>query len=350
MNKKPVRIISTQEANVLQIRFFPTDICNFECTYCFPGSGNIGKYRYPKNVDTVIKNFRILFDRYTEKLGKTKFHIMLVGGGEPTMWPHIEQFCKEIKEQHNVYTTIITNGSRTVRWWKDNLEFFDDVVLSTHAEFVDIKHQCAVADLLYEADIKVTGLMLMDAKNWDTCVSMVDRMKQSKQPWFIEAKAVVSAPGHGMNVYTQEQLDYLDVGIKRLPDSEWILKRLADVRTHESLVMFDDDTAIAARPHDIIVNKWNYFNGWKCNVASETLLISYDGYVTGSCQEPVFSGKNFNIFSETFKEEFNLDVNFDPIICSKMDCSCQPETHVTKSWSEEYPQHTYKKIYHIQPV
>lgn len=329
MKKIPIKVISTQDPDTLHIRFWPTDICNFNCTYCFPGSHD-AKFRYPKNVNTVVKNFRILFDLYKEKLGKTKFHLFVVGGGEPTLWPHIEQFCKEIKEQHNVYTTIITNGSRTLRWWEDNSKYFDDVVLSTHNEFVDIEHQCAVGDLLYSAGVKVTALMLMDAKHWDRCVSMVERMKQSEQPWFIEVKAVVEAPGHGMDVYTEEQLEYLQTGIKRLPDSEWLLKRLSDIRTHESVVLFDDGSALAARPHEIIVNKWNYFKGWKCNVGLETLLIKSDGTVTGSCQEPIFEGEPFSLFSETFEENFKSNIDFKPISCPLNYCGCQPETHVTK--------------------
>ena len=204
MKKIPIKVISTQDQDILQIRFFPTDICNFSCSYCFPGSGNINKYRYPKNIDTVVKNFRTLFDSYTEKLNKTKFHLIIVGGGEPTMWPHIEQFCKEIKETHNVNINIISNGSRTIRWWGENSKYFDSVTLSCHHEFVDIDHYINVADLLFSKGVKVNALMIMDAKAWDKCVGYVDRMKNSKESWFIEAKAVVDAPGQGMDIYTAD--------------------------------------------------------------------------------------------------------------------------------------------------
>ena len=331
MNKKiPIRVISTQDSGTLQVRFWPTDICNFNCTYCFPDS-HPGRFRFPKNVDTVIKNFRILFDMYKEQLGKNRFHLMLVGGGEPTLWPHIEYFCKELKESHNVYTTIITNGSRTLNWWRENSKYFDDAVLSCHNEFVDIDHHISVADALFEAGVKVTALMLMDAKNWDKCVSYIERMKGSKYPWFIETKAVVEAPGHGMDVYTPEQLEYLESGLKRIPDSDWIMKNLSLLRQHESVVLFEDGSAQPARPHDLIVNNWNRFQGWSCNVALETLLIKYDGKVTGSCQEPIFFGENFNVFSETFEQDFKANLKFKPIICPRVDCTCQPETHITKT-------------------
>lgn len=331
MKKIPIKIINTQDQEELQIRFFPTDICNYSCSYCWPGSGNIGKFRYPKNINTVIQNFRTLFERYTEKFNKTKFHLHIIGGGEPTMWPHLEKFCKEIKQTHNVYITLCSNGSRTLRWWEDNCQYFDSVNLSCHHEFVDIGHYISVADLLFSKQVKVTAIVVMDAMYWDRCVSNITQMQKSVYPWFIEAKAVVDAPGRDMESYTPHQLEYLKTGLKRMPSSDWLLERINDLRPFESVVLFEDDSVLTARPGDIVVNKWNQFKGWKCNVAIETLLINYDGSVKGSCQEPIFAGKNFNMFSENFSQEFDLNIEFKSIICPRNYCHCQPETHVTKS-------------------
>jgi hypothetical protein len=330
MTALPIRVISTQDRDLLQVRFFPTDICNFQCSYCFLDSGNINKYRYPKNINTIIKNFRILFDQYSKKLNKTRFHLVIIGGGEPTLWPHVTQFCKELKEKHNVYITICSNGSRSLRWWNKNSMYVDDVILSCHNEEVDIDHYIRVGDFLFSSGIKVTGSMLMDPKNWNKCISFIERMKESRYPWFIEAKAVVDPFTGDIDSYTNDQLAYLKVGIKRLPNSEWILKRLNDVRIHESIILFNDGSAVPAKPHDIIVNKWNNFQGWNCNVAIETLLIKTDGFIIGSCQEPIFIDKKFNIFSETFDQDFSLDVGVRSIICPRNNCSCQPDTHVTK--------------------
>lgn len=333
MTKFPIKIISTQEPDTLHVRFIPTDICNFSCSYCFPGSGNVNKVRYPKNIDTVVKNFRILFDAYTKNLNKTKFNLMLTGGGEPTIWPHIEQFCKEIKEQHDVRITVITNGSRTLKWWDDNSAYFDAVNLSAHHEFTDIDHYVAVADRLFAKGVKVNGLMLMDAQHWDKCISFVEKMKQSQYPWYIQTKEIVDSPGRGMDAYTEEQIAYVNASLKRVPDSDWIIKNFGDIRTHESIVLFNDESAYPARAHSVIVNRWNNFKGWKCNVALETLLINPDGTATGSCQEPVFGGNVPNVFSETFEQDFAPIIDFRPIICPRDTCSCQPETHVTKSLS-----------------
>jgi MoaA/NifB/PqqE/SkfB family radical SAM enzyme len=312
------------------VRFFPTDICNFNCSYCFPGSHD-EKYRYPKNINTIIKNFRILFDLYKSKLNKTKIHLIISGGGEPTVWPHIEQFCKEIKEKHDVYITIVSNGSRTLRWWEENSLYFDAVNLSCHHEFVNIDHYVDVADSLYNKGVKVTSLMLMDAQYWDKCVSYIERMKKSRYHWLIQTKEIVDALGHGIDVYTQEQILYINSSLKRIPDAEWLLKNINDLNPFESVVLFNDDTAFAAKSHSIIVNKWNNFYGWECNVALETLVISPDGSAKGSCQEPVFGKTVPNLFSETFEQDFDINVDFKSIICPRVSCDCQPETHVTKS-------------------
>lgn len=250
---------------------------------------------------------------------------MIAGGGEPTMWPSLDVFCREIKKHHNVTITIVTNGSRTIRWWQDNLSTFDDIVLSCHHEEVKLDHFINVADLMFGAGVNVTALMLMSAKHWDKCVSYIEQMRQSKHKWFIEAKPIVDAPGQGMDVYTQDQLNYIDDSIKRLPESEYLLGRMSDMRTHQSVVLFNDDSVALAKPSTIIVNKWNNFKNWKCNVGIESLAIPASGKIFTSCGVNIINEAS-NIFDE------NFSVNEFPkiVTCPFNECSCQTDTHVTK--------------------
>ena len=304
----PIKIISTQDENLLQVRFFPTDICNFNCSYCWPGTHD-GNFRYPKDLDAILSNFRNVFDQY-KQAGKTKFHLTISGGGEPTLWPKLEHFCKQLKETHNVFITLVSNGSRTVEWWKNNYLYFDDVTLSFHNEYADLAHHCAVADFLYEKELKVTTLVLMDFKNWNKCVDAVNVMMTSKCPWIIQTKEIVDAPGRGVDSYNTAQIAYLESSIKRIPSSDRLLKHIDDFKLHQSVILFDNNTAKVAKPHTIILNKWNKFKGWSCMLGVESIVINWDGTVSSSCGVSL--------------QQMN------PVVCPKNDCSCQPDTHISK--------------------
>lgn len=328
--KQLIKIITTQEPELLDIRFWPTDICNFNCAYCFPGSVT-NKLRYPKNVDTVIKNFRLLFNTYIENHNKTKFRINIVGGGEPSLWPHLKYFTEQIKKEHDVYIKLTTNGSRTLRWFQENTQYIDKFTMSCHHKDVDIDSFIENCDWIYETGKEPGALMLMDATNWDKCVSYVDKMLSSKHPWTVQAKDVVDAPGYDIDSYTEEQRNYLKQPLKRVPPSERLLQNIQDFKLHESIALYDDDSAVPATANKYISDNANKFTGWNCKVAIENLVITHDGSVTGSCQEQIFKDANINMFSEDFEERFKRSsLELKPIKCRFERCSCQPDTHITK--------------------
>lgn len=325
MKRFPIKVISTQESNVLQVRFFPTDICNYNCSYCFAGSHD-GIYRYPTDVDTIIKNFKILFDYYKNNFNKTVFHLVIAGGGEPTLWPGLDLFCKKIKDVYDVRITIVSNGSRTTQWWSDNSMYFDKAILSCHHEFVDINHFIEVADLLFESGTDVTALALMDAEHWNTCVSNIDCMQNSKYSWYIQAKVIVDAPGKGADAYTSDQHAYINNSLKRIPTSDWLLPRIHELKLHDSVVLFNDESSIVAQSHTILLNQWNGFYGWECKIGLESISIDVSGLLKAACGLSMFV-EDLNIFSKDFK------INYKPknIKCTNVLCTCQPDTHATKT-------------------
>jgi len=328
--KKITKIINLQPKEILEVRFFPTDICNFNCTYCFPGSKD-GVFRYPKNIKTVIKNFNFLFDFYTKEYGKKKFNLTLSGGGEPTLWPHFTQFCKEIKEQNDVQISVTTNGSRTLSWWKNHNNFIDKVIMSIHHEFSNIDHCITILDYLYEQNIVPIALVVMDAEYFDNCKQIIEKMFLSRHPWFIEAKPVIDYPNKDVLSYTEEQKKYMQMDLKRIPDGDFLIDRLNLFRYHDSIAFYSNDEIEPKRTGDYINEKVNFFNGWNCNIPLENLVVNADGTIKGSCGVELFKTTKLNMFSETFEKEFNLEnVSLDTLICPMNCCSCQPDTHITK--------------------
>lgn len=328
--KELTRIVSTTSSNILDIRFWPTDICNFNCEYCFPGSVlNINKF--PKNIETVIYNFRLLLDEYEKSHGKDFFRINIAGGGEPALWPYLAEFCSEIKKDHNVQLKLTTNGSRKTKWFEENTKDIDKFTMSCHYKEVDIDLFIKNCDFLWERGSHVGALMLMDAKNWDRCIELLECMYTSVHSWPIQAKEVVDAPGLDFNSYTDEQKEFFKNSLKRIPNSEWILDNLSELNYYQSIAMFSNNDAEPSAPNRYISNLENNFKGWKCSVAIENLVIAHDGKITGSCQEEIFKEANLNLFSENFEEEFDrAKLDLDEIICPRNCCSCQPDTHISK--------------------
>lgn len=321
-------IKSTHKSNRLEIRWALSNVCNFKCAYCFPGS-NEGNQRFPTDLNLLAENFNHMFDYYKKNLNKNFFDLKILGG-EPTLWKDIEKFIPKIKERHNVYVSIITNGSRTLRWWQKNGHLFDNVILSYHQKFGDLQHMIDVADILYAQGKKVTVHVLMDPTCWDQCVSDIEHMKKyGKHKWMIQTKEVVSTHLF-KSFYSESQRTYLQKELKQYPSISWLIKNLkllvnGNIKIFESTYIKNNKKYYAS-PQHYITTEQNNFKGWQCAIGLETIYIEYDGLIKGSCGQSILD--NNNILDSNFKQKFKP--KFSPVICKNNTCSCPPETHVTK--------------------
>jgi organic radical activating enzyme len=327
----PIEITSTQKTDVLEIRWMPHNICNFKCRYCFPGSFE-GTDKAPSDVDLVINNFNHLINHYKDN-GKKQVHIKILGG-EPTLYKGLETFIRAMKDNHNAYITIVSNGSRNLRWWQDNGDMLDNVVLSYHVAQADIFHHLEVADLLYEKGKKVTSLVLMDPTIWYECVRAIEDMKQySRNKWMIQAKELVEW-GVDKVQYTPAQKKYLSNEMKRYPSIGWILKNIklllnGSMRLFDSKAIMDDGTTVWARPHTYINKDWINFKGWSCDVGLDCVFIDSKGNIKGACGQTIYNLPTaFNILDTNFDKKFKPELTAS--VCAIEKCTCQPDTHISK--------------------
>ncbi len=341
---KPIKIVSTQKSNILEIRWNPNNVCNYKCEYCFPNT-NTGDYLSPKDLDLVIKNFNHLIDRYKTKLGKTKIHLMMAGG-EPTLWKDLSIFIREIKKENDIYLTLNTNGSRTLRWWKEYGHLIDNAHMSYHiAQAKNPDHMIAVADTLFEYNKKVTVKVLMDRKHWQEGLDVIEYMKKnSKHKWFIMTGEVIEPEVMnlaGIKVIdasdiqlTKDQKKFLKNSLKRIPSPLWIWKNRklvfgGQIRLYESTAYLENGKSLKAKSNTYINNNWNNFEGWSCDIGLDSVYIHWDGEIKGSCMQTIYGlDQPFNILDSDFVEKF--DPEFKPSICSKKNCYCSPETHISK--------------------
>jgi organic radical activating enzyme len=343
MNTKPIKIVSTQKSNILMIKWNPNNVCNYACEYCWPYN-HAGTYQSPKNLDLVIRNFNYFIEKYKREQGKTKIHLM-IAGGEPTLWADLALFIDGIKKENDVYLTLNSNGSRTLRWWKEYGHLIDNAHLSYHIAQADPDHMIAVADALFELNKKVTVKVLMDKKHWQKGLDVIEYMKKnSKHSWFIMNGEVIEPEVvklAGIKVIdasdiqlTTKQKQFLKNPLKRIPSPLWFWKNRklifqGQIRLHESVAYFENGKTIKAKSNTYIDNNWNGFEGWSCDIGLEEVYINWTGEIQGSCQQTLYGlDYSFNILDEEFIEKFQPQ--FKPAICSKKNCFCSPETHVSK--------------------
>jgi organic radical activating enzyme len=312
----------------MEVRWCPTNKCNFSCWYCFPDS-NTGTHGAPKDLTLITNHFRHIFKSYQKHLGKDRFHFVITGG-EPTLWTDFGEFLQGIK-QDNIYISVISNASRTLRWWKEYGRFIDNATLSYHVSQANIDHHINVADELYSQGIKVTVLVLMDPNKWDDCVNAISYMKShSKHRWFIEAKHITDVDSIS---YSDEQQDYLKKEIKQLPSPIWFVKNInllinGTVRKYRSIADMDDGTKLKATSATYLAHDYTNFNGWECSISQEAIYVNWDGTIRGSCGQPLFGDRYYNILDKNFVDEFSPNNN--KTVCRVSTCSCLPDTHITK--------------------
>ncbi len=344
MSNKIIKIESTQKSKTLDIRWTPNNVCNFRCRYCFPDS-NTGDYGNPKDLALTIKNFNYLLKQYKEKLGKTRTHLKIIGG-EPTLWRELDIFIREIKKENDVYISLITNGSRTIRWWKEHGHIIDNVHLTHHVAQADLDHTIKVADILYDLGKKITVKVLMDLTCWDQCVEAVEYLKKNSRNRFIITVAEVIEPEISSLVtirastekdlkYTNDQKKYLSKGLKRIPGPWWFWKNKnlitsGEIKLYESIATLEDGSKLKAKSETYINKNLNNFKGWSCNIGIESIFIDWKGDIKGSCNEFVYGlDYYYNILDADFTEKFIL--NPVPATCTKYNCICSPETHISKT-------------------
>jgi organic radical activating enzyme len=316
-----IRIDSNVPHDVLRIELFLSNVCNYKCWYCFPGS-NEGTHKWP-DLEPLTENLSFLLNYYKNNKNKTKFLLHIIGG-EPTVWPNIESFIQYFKENFSVLVSISTNGSRTLRWWNDNAHLFDHVMISCHHQYIKSDHVISVADLLYKKNVNLTAMVLMDSREWNKCLGIIEQLKRSKYRWPITVLEVF----HETITYTADQKNFISKSLKRMPNLfYWFRsKKIPNVKP---TITYNNFKKTNVSNNWLSLNNLNKFKDWKCNIGIDTLYIDKVGNLQGACGENLYDlNYKHNILDKNFVEKFNPTIL--PTTCHKEFCYCQPEINTTK--------------------
>lgn len=297
------------------------NICNYKCWYCWPGC-NKGDIKWP-DFDSFTENLSFLLDYYIKNTNKRKFdfHVM---GGEVTHWKKFPDLIEYFKNRYDCVFTLTTNASKNMAWWEKSFPYLDYVAISVHHQFSDPEHIKTVADFLYEKNIYVVALVLMDPFAWEKCTGIVDVLRGSKHRWTIRYNEIVD-----MNIaYTEDQRQMLKKERARFTNPWYFYKTNKSYRS-KVIVIDDQNRKHSVKDNELLLKRMNSFRGWQCDVGVDWIAVKADGQLSGICGNGLYKDiSTYNIYDKDFIKTFNPTIS--PTICQQKDCWCGFEINMPK--------------------
>jgi MoaA/NifB/PqqE/SkfB family radical SAM enzyme len=271
--------------------------CNYDCTYC------------PKEIHdnfsphTDINILEKAVDRLCE-IGKP-IRISLTGG-EPCIYPNIEDLLDYFKRKSISWVSITTNGTRGYSWYLNNEIYFNHLVFSLHFEQKNWHRIFDTILKFYDSTERDFFVNIMAHHDYITNVkSIVKKFNELGVKYAVRRIR-----------WTQGDHNVFDDLRYNGEDLEWLVQQEATAKPN---VILDDQVMHA---NDVIKLHLNQFKGWTCNAGLESLMINWDGEVyRATCRVGSSLG---NIYKDTFS------VPLDPIICTRDWCTCAADIPLTK--------------------
>lgn len=285
--------------------------CNFECSYC-PENLHNGTKKWPKLED--IQNF---ISKVVEQVAPKKVYVELTGG-EVTLYKNFIEICKFCT---NLGTKVglISNGSRTLRWWEENKKYFDHVCLSFHPDFSNVEHFVDVVKLLSN-DVRTHVNIMMSPEKFNYCYAVANKIKNLGNI-SMALQPLIHDFGDTVFDYTPQQKIIFDKQHELITKHIEFTKSFDYYRGAMKMIYSNGDSQISSA-HRFISLKNNDWSGWKCYAGVEQIIVDMDGNIfRGWCG---VGDKIGNIIDE------DLTIPVKPIVCNKTMCHCNFDIMSTK--------------------
>jgi len=272
--------------------------CNYDCSYC-PSS--IHDSHSPHTDINIL-------EATVDKLCQIEKPLRIsLTGGEPCVHPDIEDLFEYMKRKGVFWLNVTTNGTRAAKWYADNSEFFQHLVISLHFEHDWKRVLTTIHDLHFMAGNLDFFVNVMAHHNYmEEAKIAVDQLTRIGVKFAVRR---VRWTEGDHNVFDDMRYDGNDL--------QWILDNDATAKPN---VRIDDTQIIHA--NDVIKKHLNQFNGWTCSAGLESLMINWDGEVhRATCR---VGGSLGNIYHGTFV------VPNEPVICTRDWCTCAADIPLTK--------------------
>jgi MoaA/NifB/PqqE/SkfB family radical SAM enzyme len=301
--------------NLLVVDWILSNVCNYKCTYCGPDS-NGGDQYWPDMEQCEEAVRQITAQSHHDH------RMYTILGGEPTVWKEFSHLVQRIKEiDSNSMINILTNASRTIRWWNKTKQHIDKVSISFHHESADPAHIIKVVEEI-QHDCQTNIQMLMDINHFDKCVAIWEYFRDNTVVPIQIKKLQVEFGGKVWMDYTQEQRRKMLEMHQETKDRPTTKRNITSLGIN---VHYDNGEVKREGCHDLIQAGINKFEGWKCNVGRDLVVIKANGDVVpaNACNQQLILG-NIKIAPDKIK------LLAEPIICAYRECTCGSDIEIDK--------------------
>jgi MoaA/NifB/PqqE/SkfB family radical SAM enzyme len=313
MIRTPIKIEKAIKSNCKFIEWKIHNVCNHNCSFCGLENKD-GSQRWLS-----LAEYKQYTDKIVESCNGDPFWLQITGG-EPTLFPELVELICYIKSKGG-YTSLISNGTRTLRWWEELKEStsLDHLYITYHSEQTnDYQHIAEVLNIFHNEPTETICLITHVVTSIDLAFEAGKFIKENTGASTI-IKAM-STPG----IYERYSADQL-IKLKQSNNLFGYLKKskrknnvpIKDAIDTTLLISYDDGSTKIETPQALMKKQENYFLGWQCDTGRDFMRIDYvDKIYRGVCG---VGGSSTEI---KFTDDF--------MICDRKKCFCSTDLISTK--------------------
>jgi MoaA/NifB/PqqE/SkfB family radical SAM enzyme len=288
------------------------NVCNYDCSFCGEEHKD-GSNRW-KDLDT----YKMYVDKLVDAAKGKPLWIQFTGG-EPTLYPKLIDLFKYIKSK-GAYTGIVTNATRTLRWWEELKESksLDHLYVTFHTEQqASREHVSKILNLFHNEPTKTVCLVTHVIKTVEEAFDAVDYFVENTGA-LIYSKAMTIVAYDIYKLYTPDQLSKLrkqSLYYGSNYEDKCKTELTTDMQLNSQLKFTYADGSIEEieSAQQIMKDRRNLFKDWKCNIGVDNARIEYSKVYRGVCGAGT-------MIADLDTDVFNFEK--DPISCPYYECHC----------------------------
>ena len=305
----PIRVEQADNKKYKIIEWMLGNTCNYNCSFC-PDKFKSGSQKF---LDIDI--YKKIIDKAVRETPDKKIWFKLTGG-EPTLYPKLIELCTYIKQTNN-FVYIISNGSRTLRWWNELKlsNSVDIIALSYHPEqTTNYFHIVDIINLFRDTKTLVNVNITTLPNFFQEAINSFEYITQNSETLTNLGQINDTS---GMSKYTPEQKRiFLEKTMKNslknnLKNNEYHIGKVT--------YTYNDNTQLTDYSHNFIKRQENNFFNYECDAGKDFIRIEYTEIQRAICGV----GEKWNIYDEKLFSD-------NSVICDKTVCDCTLDLLQTK--------------------